>query len=186
MLGRVKVWLLISLSAFGTFAIAECPKGDLTGDCEIDFRDVEAFAAQWLFPSSSPADLDGLNGVEARDLAVLADGWLQAGIPLVINEVMASNSNTNTDPQGQYDDWIEIYNAGHYAIDTGGMHLTDELGNPTKWQIPATSPSATTIQPGDKDKFGRQHYIRIDRVTYSDGTHDEDVPGGVDRIRRLC
>ena len=26
---------------------------------------------------------------------------------LVINELMASNSTTNQDPQGQYDDWIE-------------------------------------------------------------------------------
>ena len=34
--------------------------------------------------------------------------------------------------------------------------------------------------PGDKDKFGRQHYIRIDRVTYSDGSHHDDAPGGVD------
>ncbi|MHC4744019.1 MAG: lamin tail domain-containing protein, partial [Planctomycetota bacterium] len=34
--------------------------------------------------------------------------------------------------------------------------------------------------PGDIDKFGRQHYIRIDRVTYSDGDHSSDVPGGVD------
>ena len=31
---------------------------------------------------------------------------------LVINEFMASNGSTVADPQGQYDDWIEIYNAG--------------------------------------------------------------------------
>jgi hypothetical protein len=34
--------------------------------------------------------------------------------------------------------------------------------------------------PGDIDEFGTRHYIRIDRVTYSDGMHPEDVPGGVD------
>ncbi|MBL7153270.1 MAG: hypothetical protein ISS79_06105, partial [Phycisphaerae bacterium] len=34
--------------------------------------------------------------------------------------------------------------------------------------------------PGDIDKYGRRHYIRIDRVTYSDGSHHDDVPGGVD------
>ena len=34
--------------------------------------------------------------------------------------------------------------------------------------------------PGDTDAFGRQYYIRIDRVTYSDGSHHEDAPGGVD------
>ncbi len=34
--------------------------------------------------------------------------------------------------------------------------------------------------PGDIDGLGMRQYIRIDRVTYSDGLHPEDVPGGVD------
>jgi len=34
--------------------------------------------------------------------------------------------------------------------------------------------------PGDIDELGMRHYIRIDRVTYSDGLHPEDCPGGVD------
>jgi hypothetical protein len=34
--------------------------------------------------------------------------------------------------------------------------------------------------PGDTDALGRRYYIRIDRVNYSDGSHPEDCPGGVD------
>jgi len=34
--------------------------------------------------------------------------------------------------------------------------------------------------PGDTDEEGTRYYIRIDRVTYSDGSHPEDCPGGVD------
>jgi hypothetical protein len=34
--------------------------------------------------------------------------------------------------------------------------------------------------PGDTDDLDRRQYIRIDRVTYSDGSHPEDCPGGVD------
>jgi hypothetical protein len=34
--------------------------------------------------------------------------------------------------------------------------------------------------PGDIDEFGSRHYIRADRVDYSDGSHHEDEPGGVD------
>ncbi|MHC4323243.1 MAG: lamin tail domain-containing protein, partial [Planctomycetota bacterium] len=64
---------------------------------------------------------------------------------LVINEVMASNSSTIQDPQGQYDDWIEIYNFGSEAVNIGGMYLTDNLTDPTKWQIPTNNPSDTTI-----------------------------------------
>ena len=65
-------------------------------------------------------------------------------IPLVINEFMASNNSSETDPQGQYDDWIEIYNHGPYAIDIGGMYITDDFSAPTKWQIPPV----TIIGPG--------------------------------------
>lgn len=65
-------------------------------------------------------------------------GSVKAGsIPLVINELMASNSTCVEDPQGQYDDWIEIYNDGNETIDIGGMYLTDDLSLPTRWQIPA-------------------------------------------------
>jgi hypothetical protein len=34
--------------------------------------------------------------------------------------------------------------------------------------------------PGDVDGLGTQYYIRVDRVSYSDGSHPEDCPGGVD------
>jgi len=68
-----------------------------------------------------------------------------AEVTLVINEVMASNNTWIQDPQGQYDDWIEIYNYGVNAVNIGGMYLTDNPSSPTKWQIPVNSPSATTI-----------------------------------------
>ena len=51
----------------------------------------------------------------------------QREVPLVINEVMASNDITIADPQDEYDDWIEIYNYGDTAFDIGGMYLTDDL-----------------------------------------------------------
>jgi hypothetical protein len=71
----------------------------------------------------------------------------QIGIALFINEFGASNNTIITDPQGEYDDWIEIYNAGDGSIDIGGMYLTDNLGTPTKWRIPDNVPVLTTISP---------------------------------------
>ncbi|UCD27343.1 MAG: chitobiase/beta-hexosaminidase C-terminal domain-containing protein, partial [Planctomycetota bacterium] len=70
-----------------------------------------------------------------------------AQIPLVINEFMASNDSSVRDPQGQYDDWIEIHNFGSDAIDVGGFYLTDNLSIPTKWQILDGIPILTTIPP---------------------------------------
>ncbi|MHC4424854.1 MAG: hypothetical protein ACYSYV_02015, partial [Planctomycetota bacterium] len=34
--------------------------------------------------------------------------------------------------------------------------------------------------PGDVDNYGERHYIRVDRVNYSDGSHPEDSLGPVD------
>jgi len=70
------------------------------------------------------------------------------GVPLVINEFMASNNNSAQDPQGQYDDWIEIYNYGTDAIDISGMYLTDNLSAPTKWRIQSNSRGSTIIPAG--------------------------------------
>lgn len=56
---------------------------------------------------------------------------------LFINEFMADNDSTIQDPDGGgYPDWIELYNAGPNAIDLGGMYLTDDANDPTKWMIP--------------------------------------------------
>ncbi|MHC4560753.1 MAG: chitobiase/beta-hexosaminidase C-terminal domain-containing protein, partial [Planctomycetota bacterium] len=127
---------------------AKCPVGDLDGDCRVDFLDMQVLAEQWLTPPESPADLNLDDRVDMDDFALLVAQWGQTGIPLAINELMASNSSSIPDPQGEYDDWIEIYNYGPDAIDIGGMYLTDNLTVPNKWRIPGNSPAATTIPAG--------------------------------------
>lgn len=60
--------------------------------------------------------------------------------PLLINEFMAQNTRTITDPaDGDWDDWVEIYNAADTAVALNGMFLTDNLAAPTKWQFPDTT-----------------------------------------------
>lgn len=55
---------------------------------------------------------------------------------LKINEFMASNEETIADEYGEYDDWIELYNAGEDSVFLGSMNLTDNLWDPTKWNLP--------------------------------------------------
>jgi len=57
--------------------------------------------------------------------------------PVVINEFMASNTSTLADPQGEFDDWIELYNLTDSAVSLTGRYLSDEPNNPRKWQFPA-------------------------------------------------
>jgi hypothetical protein len=55
---------------------------------------------------------------------------------LFINEFLASNDSVNQDERGEYEDWVELYNAGDQPLDVGGMYLTDDLSRPTRWRIP--------------------------------------------------
>ena len=130
-------------------AKATCPRGDLTDDCRLDLLDLEVLAEQWLTSDGSAADLNGDGDVGLHDLAVLAASWRHAGIPVSLNEVMASNSsNVILDPQGQSDDWIEIHNQGSVPIDIGGMYLTDDVDRTTKWRLPTGQRMVTTIPAG--------------------------------------
>ena len=58
------------------------------------------------------------------------------GSPVVINELMADNDNTVPDPQGDYDDWLELHNLTDMALPLTGLYLSDKEDNPTKWQFP--------------------------------------------------
>lgn len=58
---------------------------------------------------------------------------------LVINEIMASNQSVQVDQDGEYDDWIELYNNSLYDITLNGYYLTDDDNNLTKWAFPDTS-----------------------------------------------
>ncbi|MCB2154343.1 CotH kinase family protein [bacterium] len=57
--------------------------------------------------------------------------------PIKINEVLASNGTINPDINGDYDDWIELYNNSDSPVAVGGMHLSDDVTSPTKWTLPA-------------------------------------------------
>ncbi len=77
-------------------------------------------------PSTAPADVyNYVVGYEAPNL--------------YLNELMADNDTTLEDPDeaGGYPDWIELYNPGTESIDLGGLYLTDDLTDPTQFQIPA-------------------------------------------------
>jgi hypothetical protein len=66
-----------------------------------------------------------------------------------INEVMAKNSSGYTDDQGEYEDWIELYNKGSVPVDLSGLYLSDTLSVADAWQIPSGNPELTTIMPED-------------------------------------
>lgn len=64
---------------------------------------------------------------------------------VVINEYMASNDTKAADELGEFDDWIELYNAGGESLSLADCSLTDdseELGL-------FTFPADLSLNPGD-------------------------------------
>jgi hypothetical protein len=123
-----------------------------------------------LDPSNAPATLWHIPGT------------FVAG-PLAINEFMASNSATITDPAGEHDDWIEIINISASTLGLKGKYLTDNLTRPNKWALPDT-----TLPPGglaliwadDQGTQGRFHApYKLDKAGEAIGIFDSTAAGFV-------
>lgn len=56
---------------------------------------------------------------------------------IVINEGSNKNYNAISDEDGDFPDWLEIYNAGADTVSLYNYALTDNQNNPQKWQFPA-------------------------------------------------
>ncbi|MDB4408539.1 lamin tail domain-containing protein [Akkermansiaceae bacterium] len=55
----------------------------------------------------------------------------------VLSELMADNATTLQDEDGDFTDWIEIYNPAATPADIGGWHLSDDPVSPQRWTLPA-------------------------------------------------
>jgi hypothetical protein len=56
---------------------------------------------------------------------------------LKINEWLAENDGAFRDPNGDSDDWFEIYNPTSVNVDLAGWKLTDEPGGPSPFIVPS-------------------------------------------------
>ncbi|PID79570.1 hypothetical protein CSB20_09845, partial [bacterium DOLZORAL124_64_63] len=84
--------------------------------------------------------------------------WVEELFPdpvfsLRLNEFMASNDTTISDAFGEFDDWLELHNAGADTVSLAGLFLSDNLDNPTKWELPAMdlAPGAFLLVWCDED-----------------------------------
>ncbi len=58
---------------------------------------------------------------------------------------MASNVLAYENANGDYTDWIEIYNSSATAVNLSGLYLSDNPGAGTRWQIPSGQSAVTTV-----------------------------------------
>ena len=62
---------------------------------------------------------------------------------VTVTEIMSSQDTLIADENGQFNDYIELYNSGETAVDLTGWWLSDDGNIPNKWIFPET-----VIEPG--------------------------------------
>lgn len=90
---------------------------------------------------------------------------------IVINEFMADNSTAISDQNGEFDDWIELFNPTNNTINLTGRYLTDKKDNLTKYKF--TQPNLS-LSPNDYlliwcDEQGLQSGIHTNFKLSKDG-----------------
>lgn len=128
------------------------------------YNEFDSFVLQPMFDDGAHGDGgagDGVYGIEIPILATDLEYYIYAENPnagrfsparaayefytlsprkgLVINELSADNETIAADEDGEYDDWIELYNNSDENIDLAGYHLSDNAGDMTKWTFPDVS-----------------------------------------------
>ena len=73
----------------------------------------------------------------------VTDGLAQS---FVITELMAANATGERDEDGEFSDWIEIYNPDAQGASLQGWYLTDSPQDRGQWQFPnLTVPGGGTV-----------------------------------------
>lgn len=154
--GVGSVWLYYRDKSYGRFSVTQMFDNGLSGDGAAG--DGVFGAATTNFPAGNKIhyyiEARATNAAQAARFSPARAEWVtydyRVGLltapttRVVINEFMADNATTVADPQGQYDDWIELRNLTDTPVDLTGCYLTDDPTSPRKWPFPA----GTTI-PAD-------------------------------------
>ena len=99
-----------------------------------------------------------------------------------ISEFMAGNTRVLADEDGDYEDWIELYNGGTNTVDLNGWYLTDSAANPAKWRFPATNIASHAFMivfasAKDRDTPGKQLHTNF-KLSKGNGKYIGLVPAG--------
>ena len=91
-----------------------------------------------------------------------------------LNEFMALNNSTITDADGDYSDWIEIFNPTTAAVSLENWSLTDNQDIPRKWLLPAVSIAADSylvIFASGKDRHDPARELHTNFKLSGDGEY---------------
>ncbi len=81
---------------------------------------------------------------------------------IYINEAVSSNKSIISDEDGEYSDWIELFNASDEDFDLEGRFLSDTKNNFTKWVFPPIQLPAKSymmVWASGKDKIEKSGFL---------------------------
>ncbi|MDY0149924.1 MAG: lamin tail domain-containing protein, partial [Kiritimatiellia bacterium] len=148
-----KVVVRHTTANWGSSAFAEAAGSGTNWSAVIAHAPVDAGKTCAYYALSStvaePAHADAeLQALRWNDNAGAAYSYVVPGEPLpvqiYINEVLSSNDDSEQDEDGDFSDWLELYNPGATAVDLTGWGLSDSYSSPFKWTF-----GDVTIQPGE-------------------------------------
>ncbi len=134
--GRLTPFLSIPMSKDGAVYVGEIPAFPAGKKIRyyVEARSAGSGGATTFFPAQT----------EFAPLTYRVTASIADSSPVVINELMASNTKSYADSEGENDDWIELHNVSDSAVNLSGRYLSDNQNNPRKWQFP----DDTQIAPG--------------------------------------
>jgi Concanavalin A-like lectin/glucanases superfamily/CotH kinase protein/Lamin Tail Domain/Immunoglobulin domain len=91
------------------------------------------------FNRTSPARLRGIVFPALAGVMMVCNLTAFAASNVIISEIMARNDTVLADEDGDYQDWIEIYNRGGTTVNLLDWALTDNPANLVKWRFPETN-----------------------------------------------
>ena len=106
---------------------------------------------------------------------------------LIITEFMADNSSTLQDEDGDFPDWVEIFNPTANDISLDGWHLSDDSSELDKWSFPNITLAAgnfLTVFASSKDRTTVGQPLHTNFRISSSGDYlalsktDGSMPGG--------
>ncbi|MCS1411314.1 MAG: hypothetical protein M2R45_04513 [Verrucomicrobia subdivision 3 bacterium] len=99
----------------------------------LNYEDLQKDRSFGAFPNGSP----NLRKVFLTPTPGRANDDRAPEVAVFINEWLADNGNFNQDPlDQQFDDWLELYNAGDTSVDLSGYFLSDDPADLQKVMIP--------------------------------------------------
>ena len=117
---------------------------------------------------------------------------------VIISEFMSSNSNTISDEDGDFSDWIEIKNTSDAPVNLEGWGLSDNDAEPFKWVFPvvtlqpqqhfmvwASGKDRKPDQTGLSGGIRQEVFLDLSGTSISHLTNSPNYPGNPSYIHRI-